>query len=48
MASDPITSWQGREKGEVLTDFLFLALESPWMVTAAMRSEDICFLARKL
>ena len=35
-------------KVEVLTDFLFLSLKSLQTVTAAMKSEDVCFLARKL
>ena len=49
MASGPITPWQIEgEKVEVVTDFLFLALKSLQMVTAAMKSEDVCFLAGKL
>ena len=41
MASGPITPWQIEgEKVEVVTDFLFLALKSLQMVTAAMKSED--------
>ena len=42
MASGSITSWQ-IEGGnvEVVTSFLFLLLKSLWMVTAAMKSEDI-------
>ena len=48
MASGPITAWQIEgEKVDVVTDFLFLAPKSPWTVTAAMKSEDDCFLARK-
>ena len=49
MASRPITSWQteGENVGAV-TDFLFLALKSMWMVNAAMNLEDSCFLAGKL
>ena len=48
MAFGPITSWwiEGGEV-EVVTDFLFWGLKSLWMVTAAMKSEDVCFLARK-
>ena len=39
MASGPITSWWiEREKVEIVTDFLFWALKSLWMVTAAMKS----------
>ena len=49
MASGPITPWQIEgEKVEVVMDFLFLALKSLQMVTAAMKSEDVCFLAGKL
>ena len=36
------------EKVEVVTDLLFLVLKSLWMVTAAMKIEDDCFLAGKL
>ena len=44
----PTTSWQIEgEKVEAETEFLFLALNSPWMVAAAMKSEDDCFLAGK-
>ena len=49
MASGPITPWQIEgEKVEVVTDFLFLALKSLQMVTAAMKSEDVCLLEGKL
>ena len=49
MASGPITSWQIEgEKVEAVTDFLFWALNSLQMVTAAMKSEDDCLLAEKL
>ena len=49
MASGTIISWQIEvEKVEVVTDFLFLVSKSLQMVNAAMRSEDICFLAGKL
>ena len=49
LASGPIIAWQ-IEGGnvEVVTSFLFLLLKSLWMVTAAMKSEDICFLTGKL
>ena len=48
MVSGPITSWQIEgERGKVVTDFLFLALKSLWMATAAMKSEEDCFLAGK-
>ena len=49
MASGPVTSWQIEvENVEVVTDFFFGALRSLWKVTAAMKSEDVCFLAGKL
>ena len=48
MASGPVTSWQIEgKKVEVVTDFLFLGSKSLWMVTAALKSEDSCFLAGK-
>ena len=48
MASGPIASWQIEgEKVEVVTDFLFLALKSLWLVAAAMKSEEDCFSAGK-
>ena len=49
MASGPITSWQMEgEKVEAMTDFLYWALKSLWMVTAAMKLEDNSFFAGKL
>ena len=49
MASGPITSWQNEgEKVEALTDFIFLGSKSLWMVTAAMKLKDACFLKGKL
>ena len=46
MASGPITAWQIEgEKVEAVTDFLFLGSK---IMTAAMKSEDDCFLAGKL
>ena len=49
MAYGSITSWQTEgEKVEVVTDFLFLGLKSLQIVTAAMKSGYICFLAGKL
>ena len=49
MAPGPITSWQIEgEKVDGATDFLFLVLKLLQMVTAAMKSEDDCFLAGKL
>ena len=48
MAFSPITAWQiGGGKVEVVTDFLFLGCKIMRMVTAAMKSEDDCFLAGK-
>ena len=40
MASGPITSWQ--IDGETVTDFIFWALKSLQMVTAAMKLKDAC------
>ena len=49
MASGPFTSWQVEgENVEVVRDFLFSASKSLRMVTAAIKSEDVCFLAEKL
>ena len=49
MASGPITSWQIEGgKVEVMTDFSLLGLHNHWMVTAAMKLEDACFLEVKL
>ena len=49
MASSPITSWQiDGEKVEVVKSSSSWVLKSLWMVTAAMKSEDDCFLAGKL
>ena len=49
MAAGPITSWQIKGgKVEAVTCFLFLALQSLRLVTAATRSEDNCFLAEKV
>ena len=49
MASDPITSWKiDGETMEIMTDFFPWAPKSLQTVTAAMKSEDDCFLARKL
>ena len=46
MASGPITSWQ--IDGETVTDFIFWALKSLQMVTAAMKLKDACSLEEKL
>ena len=44
MASSPITSWQvDGEKVEAVTD-----PKSLWMVTAAIKLKDACFLGEKL
>ena len=48
MASSLITSWQIEGRKVEVTDFLFWALKSLYMVTAAMKLEDNYFLARKL
>ena len=48
MKSGPIIPWQIEgKKVEVVTDFLFLALKSLWLVAAAMKSEEDCFSAGK-
>ena len=46
MASSPITSWQ--IDGETVTDFIFAAPKSLWMVTAAMKLKDAYSLEGKL
>ena len=49
MTYGPITSWQIEgEKVEAVTDFIFWAPKSLWMVTAAMKLKDDCFLEGKL
>ena len=50
MASGPITSWQveGGKSGSSDRFPLLGLWKSLWMVTAAMKSEDVCFLAEKL
>ena len=49
MASGPITSWQiDGETVETVTDFIFLAPKSLWMVTAATKLKDACSLEEKL
>ena len=49
MASGPITSWQiDGETGETVTDFIFGALKSLQMVTAAMKLKDAYSLEEKL
>ena len=48
MASGSITAWQIKGENKVVTDFLCLVPKSVQMVTAAMKSEDVCFLAGKL
>ena len=49
MASGPITSWQiDGETMEIVRDFIFLALKSLQMVTAAMKLKDACSLEEKL
>ena len=49
MSSGPITSWQTEgEKVEAVTDFIFWAPKSLWMVSAAMKLKDACSLEEKL
>ena len=49
MASGPITSWQIDGKTvETVTDYVFWALKSLQMVTAAMKLEDAYSLEGKL
>ena len=53
MTSDPITAWQIEgEKVEVVMDFLFLGskiiADGDCIHDAAVKSEDVCFLAGKL
>ena len=49
MASSPITSWQiDGETVEMVTDFIFWALKSLQMVTAAMKLKDAYSLEGKL
>ena len=49
LASGPITSWQiDGETIETVRDFIFLALKSLQMVTAAMNLKDTCSLEENL
>ena len=49
MAPGPITSWGiDGERVETVADFIFLALKSLQMVTAAMKLKDACSLGRKV
>ena len=49
MASGPITSWQiDGETMEAVSDFIFWALKSLLMVTAAMKLKDAYSLEEKL
>ena len=49
MASCPITSWEiNGETVETVSDFIFWALKSLQMVTAAMKLKDASYLERKL
>ena len=49
IASGPITSWQiDWKKMKTVTDFIFGAPKSLWMVTAAMKLKDACSLEGKL
>ena len=47
--SGPITSWQiDEETMETVTDFILGAPKSLWMVIAAMKLKDSCFLEGEL
>ena len=46
MASGPITLWQIGEKVETVSDFIFLAPESIWMVTTANKIKRRLLLGR--
>ena len=49
MASGPITSWEiDGETVETVSDFIFWAPKSLWMVTAAMKLKDAYSLEEKL
>ena len=49
MASSPTTSWEiDGETVETVSDFIFWAPKSQWMVTAAMKLKDTCSLEEKL
>ena len=49
MASSPIASWQiDGGKVEAVTNFIFLARKSLWMMTAAMKLKDTCSVEGKL
>ena len=49
LASNPITAWQIKgEKVAAVKTYSSWALKSLRIVTAAMKSEDDCFLAGKL
>ena len=49
MASGPITSWEmDGETEETVSDFIFWAPKSLWMVTAAMKLKDAYSLEGKL
>ena len=49
MASGPMNSWQiQKEKGKQRQILFSWTPKSLWMVTAAMKLEDACFLEGKL
>ena len=49
MASGPITSWEmDGQTEETVSDFIFWAPKSLWMVTAAMKLKDSYSLEGKL
>ena len=47
MASSPINSWQMEKKWKQWQIFFALAPKSLWTMTAAIKLEDACALARK-
>ena len=48
MASGPITSWQTNGETVETENFIFGALKSLQMVTAAMKLKDACSMEEKL
>ena len=48
MASGPITSWQIGKQWKQRQILFYWAPKSLWMVTAAMKLKDTCFLEEKL
>ena len=49
VASGPIISWQiDEETMETVTDFIFLAPQALWTITAAIKLKGTCSLEEKL